>query len=351
MKRIIPVILAISIILSFSGCTSFQSKSETNSLIDYTDDLGRTIKIPRKISRIAVTGPLSQSFIIPIASDLLIAKAEKIPDYTMNYYPQELQSLEVIGQLYGGAASIDSEKLLALSPDIVIDIGEGKKTIKEDLDELSNTLGIPFIHIEATTLDAASVYLKLGSLLNREDRGNELSAFLEKNLATVYEIMERVDKDNNAKSFLYSLSDDGLYIMAKGSFHGTPLKVIGNNVAELSNFTSSGDGTEVSLEQIYTWNPEELIIGSNIFYEAISTDSAWNKLPAVKKNNYHLVPQLPMCWLASRATFLYIEGLNWITQVLYPDYVDNDFKENIKDFFELFYRYNLNDEEYQLIIK
>lgn len=55
-----------------------------------------------------------------------------------------------LGQLYGGKGEMDLEALLAADPDVVIDIGETKNGMKEDLQALTEQTGIPFVHIYAT---------------------------------------------------------------------------------------------------------------------------------------------------------------------------------------------------------
>lgn len=59
------------------------------------------------------------------------------------------------------------EALLAAAPDVVIDVGEAKKTIVEDMDSLTEQTGIPFVHIDATVATAPEAYRKLGSLPKR----------------------------------------------------------------------------------------------------------------------------------------------------------------------------------------
>lgn len=45
-----------------------------------------------------------------------------------------------------------------------------------------------------------------------------------------------------------------------------------------------------------------------------------------------------------------IVGINWMGDVLYPEYFDNDIVAETKEFYDLFYRYELCDEEVEELL-
>ena len=93
------------------------------------------------------------------------------------YLPAYILEKTEIGQLYGGKGEMDLEALLAAAPDVVIDIGEPKKTTADDLTALTEQTGIPFIHIDATVATAPEAYRTLGVLLGREEKAEELATW------------------------------------------------------------------------------------------------------------------------------------------------------------------------------
>jgi hypothetical protein len=46
-----------------------------------------------------------------------------------------------------------------------------------------------------------------------------------------------------------------------------------------------------------------------------------------------------------------ILGVEWLANLLYPQYVNLDINKEIKDFYKNFYNYNLTDEEVQDLVK
>ena len=95
---------------------------------------------------------------------------------------------------------------MASGAQVVVDVGEPKKTIVEDLDALQQQTGIPFVHITATTADMGDAYRKLGELLNIPEKAEALAAYCDRVYAQMAEIAGQVEK----KNLLYITGDQGL---------------------------------------------------------------------------------------------------------------------------------------------
>ena len=89
--------------------------AETESATrEFTDSTGRTVTIPATITKIAISGPLSQVYMIPLAGDMLVGVCSAYAENEALYLPDYLTSLTEIGQLYGGKGEMDLEALLAV---------------------------------------------------------------------------------------------------------------------------------------------------------------------------------------------------------------------------------------------
>ena len=80
-KTIICLLLILSLVLC--GCSQAATKptaqpSETAAQTEapadktFTDSTGRTVTVPAEIESIAISGPLSQVYILPLAGDMLV---------------------------------------------------------------------------------------------------------------------------------------------------------------------------------------------------------------------------------------------------------------------------------------
>jgi len=346
-RKLLCIVLVFTLLLCGCAANSEETLQPTGAFVDST---GRAVPVPAKIERIAVTGPLSQIYILPLAGDMLVGVSNAYAEDAALYLPSYILEKTEIGQLYGGKGEMDLEALLAAAPDIVIDIGEPKKTTADDLTALTEQTGIPFIHIDATVATAPAAYRTLGKLLGREEKAEELATWCENTYANISAMMERADADNSRKRLLYCLGDTGTYVLAEGSFHAETVNMMSRNVAIVEDVVSSGAGNEVDLEQILVWNPEVIIFAPDSCYEDIVLSPQWQSVGAVAQDNFYKTPTGPYGWLSSPPAVQRYLGMLWLGQLLYPEYTEYDLQEEVTAYYKLFYGCDLTDAMYQALM-
>ena len=347
MKKTVILLLILSLLLC--GCVTATPGGQVETR-EFTDSTGRTVTVPVKITKIAISGPLSQIYILPLAGDMLVGVSNAYSEDAALYLPSYILEKTEIGQLYGGKGEMDLEALLAAAPDVVIDIGETKKSTAEDLTALTEQTGIPFIHISATVATAPEAYRTLGKLLGREEKAEELATWCESTYAKMEDLMSRVDADNARKSLLYCLGDKGVNVIAEGSFHAETINMMGKNLAVVEDVVSKGTGNEVDLEQILLWNPDVIIFAPDSCYDDIATSAQWQNVPAVAAGQYFQTPLSPYGWLSSPPAVQRYLGMLWLGALLYPEYAEYDLQEEVTAYYKLFYDCNLTNEMYDTLI-
>ena len=347
MKKLTVMFLILSLLLCGCGATAQAPETDTlETLREFTDSTGRTVSLPVQIETIAISGPLSQIYILPLAGDMLVGVSNAYTEDAAPYLPSYIWEKTEIGQLYGGKGEMDLEALLAAGPDVVIDIGEPKKTTADDLTALTEQTGIPFIHIDATVATARDAYRTLGKLLNREEKAEELASWCEKTYAMMTATMERIDAGNARKSLLYCLGDKGVNVIAEGSFHAETINMMGKNLAVLEEVVSSGAGNEVDLEQILVWNPDVILFAPDSCYEEIAGSVQWQSIDAVREGRFYKTPTGPYGWLSSPPAVQRYLGMLWLGKLLYPEYTEYDLQEEVTAYYKLFYDCDLTDAMY-----
>ncbi len=316
--------------------------------VEYTDDTGRTLTIPAEISRVAVTGPMSQIVFFALAPEKLVATANEWDPGAEAYFAPEYFNLPNLGQLYGGKGELNLEELLAAAPEIVLDIGEPKKNVGEDLAALTEQTGIPFIHIDAFTATMPEAYRKLGSLLGLEDRAETLAAYCEEIMALAEKTMAAVG-DKRVR-MLYLLGDEGLNVIAKGSYHSEIIDMVSDNAAVLEDPSSKGTGNETDMEQLLLWDPEFIVFSYDSVGDKVGDDPLWQQLSAVKNGRYAVAPYGPYNWMGFPASVQRYLGILWLLKTLYPDDVDYDLFTEVNRFYELFFHCTLTEEQYLAIL-
>ena len=70
MKQI-AICLLIILSLNLSGCAAAGEVTSASTEV-FVDSTGRSVCVPAEITKIAITGPLSQVYILPLAGDMLV---------------------------------------------------------------------------------------------------------------------------------------------------------------------------------------------------------------------------------------------------------------------------------------
>lgn len=190
MKRIMYVILTATLLtLPFALAAA---RAEAPGTRQFTDSLGRTVELPAQIERVAVTGSMAQMVTSALAPEKMVGLAEKIGKKEAPFYPAAYVGLPVLGRLYGGELNL--ETLLDSGAQVVIDVGEPKAGIAEDMDELSAQTGIPFVHITMHTYTMGDAYEVLGDLLGKPDEAAVLAAYCRETYAMIEDIASQAEK-------------------------------------------------------------------------------------------------------------------------------------------------------------
>ena len=353
-KKLLSLLLVFALsITSLVGCSSTtdkkddkdKSSTQSSEKIKFTDSLGREVEIPKSIDKVAPSGGLAQIVLFSIAPDKLVGLSSEWTKDAEGYIDSKYMNLPVFGQFYG-QDNLNKEALAAANPQVIIDIGEVKKGAKEDLDSIQEQTGIPTIFIEATTEKMGDCYTTLGKLFDMEDEGKTLANYCDTTYQTTVDTMKKIG-DNNKVKFTYCTGDTGTSVIAKGSFHAEIMDLLTDNVAVVDEPSSKGNGNEVSLEQLYLWNPDVIIFAPDSVYNEVKNKDEWKKINAIANNKYYEAPSIPYNWMGFPPSVNRYMGMIWMSQLLYPNEFNYDLKEKTKEFYNLFYHCDLTDNQYK----
>ena len=347
-KRLLALVLVLVMSLSLFACGQKQQKDKTDDGTQtettrvFTDSCGREVTVPADIQKIAVSGPLAQMVVFAIAPDKMVGVANAWDESAKAYFDAKYLELPLLGQLYGGKGELNLETLLAAAPDVVIDVGEPKDTIVEDLDALQEQTGIPFVHIDAYLASMDDTYAMLGDLLAMPNEAQGLADYCRYAYDKVKAIADSVEKVN----LLYVTGEEGLNVIARGSYHAEVIDMLCNNLAVVDEPSSKGTGNEVDMEQILNWNPAAVIFAPGSIYSTVADNENWQTIPAIRDGRYYEVPMGPYNWMGFPPSVQRILGMQWMAKVLYPDAADYDMYETTQTYFQLFYHCDLTAEQY-----
>jgi iron complex transport system substrate-binding protein len=312
----------------------------------FTDSAGRVVAVSGTITRIVPSSSLAQAVLFAIAPDMLVGLASRWSASAGGLIDRQYLDLPYFGSLYA-SADLNVEELALTGPQLIVDIGEAKDSVAEDLDTLQAQTGIPAVYISASLAHMPETYRTLGELLGREERGEALAQFCERVYSRTISILEQVGGDKVRA--LYVMGGDGLKAVARGSYHGELLDLLADNVAVVDNPASKGTGNEVTMEQIMLWDPDFVLFAPDSIYDTVTEIQPWNQVSAIASGAYVRVPDAPMNWMGMPPSVQRYLGLIWLTAELYPEYSDYDVTGEIMEFYRLFFGCTLTEAQVEAI--
>ena len=348
-QRLLALLLALVMTLSLAACGAQSAPTEDENTAPetrvFTDSVGREVTVPAQIDKVALSGPMAQIVLFALCPDKLVGISNAWDESAAQYLDTEYYNLPLLGQLYGGKGELNLETLLESGAQVVIDVGEAKGSIVEDLDALQEQTTIPFVHIDAALATMDETYTLLGDLLGMPDEAKALADYCRSTYDRALTIADSVEKAN----LLYITGDAGLNVIAQGAYHAEVIDLLSNNLAVVDDPSSKGTGNEVDMEQILNWNPDVILFAPDSIYDTVAGDAAWQGVTAIQNGAYYEVPMGPYNWMGFPPSVQRLLGMLWMAKVLYPEAADYDLYTEAAEYFELFYHCELTREQYDAL--
>jgi iron complex transport system substrate-binding protein len=210
-----------------------------------TDDLGRQVTIPVKVSRVVSTAPsITENIFAAGAGDRLVG------DTTYCNFPEQARSIAKIGD----TLNPNMETIVALKPDIVL------VSTASQMEAFTKTLeanGIAVYVTNPTSLDGVLKNLKqLGELFGTQDTADNLVAHL---TARVDAVGNKIEGQKPVRVFV-QISKEPLFTIGKQSFLTAILKKAGAESVTKGVETAY---PKLSKETASALNPEAIILSDS----------------------------------------------------------------------------------------
>lgn len=337
--------------MGLSGCAAL-----TGNLRTITDMGGREVAVPDEIRRVFCSNPIGTVDIYLLDPNLLVGWNFRPTGDNRKYIPEVYMNLPTLGVWMGAGATPNDEEIVRQNPDAILCYWTADDVGRDMADDVRDETGVPTLLIDYDIRSCAQMYRYLGPLLGVEQRAEELAAYCDKKLAYIAECVAKVP-ESKRKSIYLAQGEGGLSTDPVGSMHVTDaLELIGTgNVADLPGTEGQGMGMpSVSLEQIIAWNPSAVLVSeysmsdseSSDLYGEIIADKNWKNVPCVREGKVYRLPQSPFAWFGRPPSVVRLLGCLLVMKLLYPDYTDDiDMVSETREFYQLFYRLELEDDE------
>lgn len=237
------LILLSSVLFSSIGC-NVPSSGKVEYSIEITDQSGKVVKLVKIPERIISLAPGNTEILYALG---LEDKVVGVTDYC-NYPPEAKQKPGI-----GGFSTPDLEKLVALSPDLVLATSMHQKTVIPRLEEM----GIPVVTLDPKTFDEILESISLvGRVTGKEKEAYGVVAGMRTKIKSVTDKTENLLETQKPRVLYLTWYDP---LMAAG------LRTIQDELIQKAggvNVAHSLIGqASISLEAVVTANPEVIIAG------------------------------------------------------------------------------------------
>jgi iron complex transport system substrate-binding protein len=309
-----------------------------------TDAAGRAVPVPEKVVRVFPAGPPAAILLYTLAPDLLLGwpRANR-PEECIYMLPDVCVRPEV-GRITGRGNTANLETVLALKPDLILDVGSTAPTFVSLATRVQEQTGIPYALLDGRFDAAAATYRLLGKLTGRD--AEPYATYAEDTLLKIQTRINRIPESERPRVY-YARGPRGLETGLGGSINVETIEFLGaRNVA---GETKGGLAT-VSLEQVLKWDPEVIVTIDRDFAANVRSDPLWKDVAAVRSGRVHLSPKMPFGWVDFPPSVNRLIGLPWLAQIFYPDHFKEDMRTLTREFYTRFYHVTPSDADLDRVL-
>lgn len=341
---IITLIMAVVVIMA--GCSSeLGAEEETRSLRTVVDLTGAEVRIPSadEIERVLIVAPLLATYVNVVGNTDKIVGVHPICLSEANETLLDLtvaNKQDIRTDFIKGYTS-NTEEVLNMNPDIILLYGDFQKEGLENVD-------IPQVNFFMTHKENEAWSVSVDRLM-REIFEVSSEETLQKEWELANEIVNEalIDlqiEDKKTAIMIRDNTSESITVRGANGFGDDWLKKTGltNVAAEIQ-----GDGVQVSMEQIYEWNPDVIYVFRGPEAEQYLINEVqgqdWSGIKAFEDKRIYDTPKGLMNWGAPNADSPIT--LMWMTMMNYPEKLDGEFYNNyMKVYYKRQYNLDLADE-------
>jgi iron complex transport system substrate-binding protein len=310
-----------------------------------TDSAGRAVPMPARVTRVFPAGPPAAITLYTLAPDLLIGWPRANRADEREFLLPDIGSRPEVGRITGRGNTANLEVVLALKPDLILDIGSVNATYVSLADRVQEQTGIPYALLDGRFDGIANAYRVIGALVDRRDEAEALARRAEETIATITGRIAAIPRERRPRVY-YARGPRGLETGLGGSINVETIELLATNVAG----GTRGGLANVSIEQVLLWNPDVIVTIDLDFAANVYADRAWAPVSAVKSRRVHLSPKLPFGWVDFPPSVNRLIGLWWLAKILYPELFPENLRALTRDFYQRFYHVALNDAQIDRVL-
>lgn len=286
---------------------------------------------PDRVNRVLAAGAPAGVLAYALAPQKLLGWPMSMQGAKSRLLPAAYQNLPHIGRLAGRGSTVPTEKLLALKPDIIIDVGTVDNTYLSVAERVHKQTGIPYLLVDGKLPESPQQLRQVGEILGVSRRADKLARYADNALNSI----NPPPSSSSTPSVYLARGPDGLETGLPGSINTEVITAAGGQNAVQAS--GGGNLAQVSLEQLLDWQPDIIITQDASFFERSKTLSAWQHVQAIKNEQCYLLPDAPFGWLDGPPSINRLVGVRWLADKLQNRTAQQPWANKAAEFYQLFY--------------
>ena len=333
MKKLVSLLLIISLLISFAGCSATQpedagSVSTGHYPVTITDHAGREVAIEEEPQRLISCYYITTSLLMTLGLEENLVGIENEPELRPIYALSNPDLLEL--PWVGTAKPLDLEACAALEPDLVI-----LPLRLKDSAAILEDLGIDVLLVNPESQELLTQMIQMvAAACNRENKAEELLSFLSAQESYLHSVLADVDAPKvylSGNSNFLSTAGDAMY-------QADMIRLAGgcNVAAEIADTYWA----EIDYEQLLAWDPDYIILASSAKYtvDDVLADPNLADCAAVVNGNVYQIPADAESWDSPVPGS--ILGALWLASILHSEQLtDADCTAIMDEYYETFYHF------------
>ena len=231
------------------------------------DGAGRAVPVPERVARVFPAGPPAAIFLYTLAPELLIGWPRANRPEEREFLLPDVGGRPEVGRITGRGNTANLEVVLALKPDLILDVGSVDPTYVSLAERVQQQTGIPYALLDGRFDGIPLGYRTLGALIGRREQGEAFARSAEDTIQTITQRVGTLAPERRPRVY-YARGPRGLETGLGGSINVETIELLARNVAG----GTRGGLANVSIEQVLLWNPDVIITIDRDFAANVLSD-------------------------------------------------------------------------------
>jgi iron complex transport system substrate-binding protein len=326
-KKLIPLFILITIILTACGTTPTDTPADTADPITITDAVGREVTLSEPADAIVAIGPGALRLYVYAGNLDYVVGVEQMETGDVSGKPYmlanpQLAELPVIGQ--GGPNNApDAEAILTVAPDVIFST---YATDPATADELQKQTGIPVIALSYGGFGITSIFGEtiqnslsiIGQAIADPTQADQTIALLQSTYDDLSARTSDIPAESKPTVYVGGLGSRGAHGIESTQAQYALLDVI--NAINVVDETEQAGSIMIDKEKLLEWNPDYIFIDQGGF-ASVQEDQQKNPefyqaLAAIQNGNVY--SQLPYNYYSTNLDTA-IADAYYLGKTIYPD--------------------------------